>query len=62
MQWLDDVGGGVAAVACLAFVVKTFIRFLSNHMSSITRTLQNLVNVTEDLAEKVDRCHEYKDR
>jgi len=62
VEWLDNVGVGVAAVGCLCVVVSMFIRFLSNHMSWMTRTMQNLVNVTQQLAAKIERCHEYKDK
>ena len=52
---------GVAAVACLFGVVHMFMKFLTNCMSKQTKVLDNLVNKTERLAGKIDRCPEHKE-
>ncbi len=49
---------GVAAVAVNLYIVKTFVGFLSNHMSNISSSLESTAANLNTLNERVDRLHD----
>jgi len=55
MDWLKnlaDLGAGALMLVGLIYVV----RYFGNHLTSVCKTLQNLVSVTSEMKAKVDEC------
>ena len=51
----QDLGVGIAAIVANLFIVLAFLKFLTNHLSQLTRGMEKMVESVEHLRDRCER-------